>query len=266
MAEDKKELQRQFEAFNEAGAAGDWDKVIQLGEALRTEFPDSFSDNKQATERLATAYYDRGNSFHNLKQYERNIKDYNKAIELKPDYANAYNNRGISYHDLKQYERAIEDYDKAIELKPDYANAYYNRGTNYNDLKQYERAIEDFDIAIELKPDYASAYNNRGVSYNGLELYEHAIADYDKAIELDPEHAAAYHNRGNSYLGLELYERIRTDYDKAIDMARTAEIDERIQRRRKASRKRLRSLRKYKGVFFVLLIIAAPFLWFYVSG
>lgn len=133
-------------------------------------------------------------------------------------------------------------------------------------MKQYERAIADYDKAIEINTEDANAYNNQGASYNGLELYEHAIKDFDKAIELEPEHAAAYHNRGTSYVRLELYARIRTDYDKAIDMARTAEIDERIQRRRKTSRKRLRSLRKYKGVFFVLLIIAAPFLWFYVSG
>ena len=237
MAEDNDEFDERLEALNEAGMAGDWDKAVKLGEALRAEFPDSFSDNKRVVEYLAIAYC----------------------------LAEAYYKRGSSYNELKQYERAIKDFDKAIALKSDYIEAYFNRGVNYVELGQYERAIKDFDKAIKLKPDYASAYNNRGVSYNGLELYEHAIADYDKAIELDPEHAAAYHNRGASYLRLELYERIRTDYDKAIDMARTAEIDERIQRRRKTSRKRLRSLRKYKGVLFVLLIIAAPFLWLYVS-
>jgi hypothetical protein len=39
MAEDKKEFQRRFTAFHDAGEAGDWDKAVKLGEALRTEFP-----------------------------------------------------------------------------------------------------------------------------------------------------------------------------------------------------------------------------------
>ena len=42
-----------------------------------------------------------------------------------------YNNRGIAYAKLGQYQRAIEDFNKAIRLKPDYADAYSNRGVAY---------------------------------------------------------------------------------------------------------------------------------------
>lgn len=37
-------------------------------------------------------------------------------------------NRGISKHKLDDYRGAIVDYDKAIELDPNYAEVYYNRG------------------------------------------------------------------------------------------------------------------------------------------
>mgnify|MGYP000002068735 FL=1 len=67
MAEDKKEFVRRFRAFHDAGEAGDWDKAIALGEALRTDFPDSFADNKQVKEGLAVAYYSRGFSYNELK-------------------------------------------------------------------------------------------------------------------------------------------------------------------------------------------------------
>jgi PGF-CTERM protein len=80
---------------------------------------------------------------------------------LNQNYTEAYNNRGAAYYDLKQYERAIEDYSKAIELNPNYVGAYINRGVTYYDLKQYERAIEDFDKAIELNPNLAEAYDYR---------------------------------------------------------------------------------------------------------
>ena len=164
------------------------------------------------------AYNNRGNTYADLKQYEKAIEDYNKAIELDPEEALAYNNRGTRYADLKQYEKAIEDYNKAIELDPEYALAYYNRGNRYADLKQYEKAIEDYNKAIELDPEEALAYNNRGNRYADLKQYEKAIEDYNKAIELDPEYALAYNNRGNRYADLKQYEKAIEDYNKAIEL------------------------------------------------
>ena len=70
------------------------------------------------------SYFNRGDTYDKLGQYQLAIEDFNKAISLKPDYANAYYNRGIAYVKLGQYQLAIEDYNKAISLKPDYANAY----------------------------------------------------------------------------------------------------------------------------------------------
>ena len=59
----------------------------------------------------------------------------------------AYHRRGSAYSALGQHQRAIEDYDKAIELNPDYAIAYNNRGLSFQELGQASRAREDFDRA-----------------------------------------------------------------------------------------------------------------------
>ena len=167
---------------------------------------------------LADGYYNRGFTYHELKQYERAIEDYNKAIELNPKYAVAYNNRGLAYGELKEHERAIEDYNKAIELDPNLADAYNNRGGAYGRLKQYEKAIEDFSKAIELNPKYAGAYYNRGVAYREIKEHERAIEDYNKAIELNPKDADAYNNRGNAYREIKEHERAIEDYSKAIEL------------------------------------------------
>ncbi len=95
-------------------------------------------------------------------------KNYNKAIELDPNYANAYIGRGGTYGYLSQYERSIEDFNKAIELDPDNAEAYNNRGAAYFYLNQYERAIEDFNKTIELYPNHNKAYNSREMALNKL--------------------------------------------------------------------------------------------------
>ena len=57
-----------------------------------------------------------------------------------------------AYSGLGNYKQAIEDYDRAIEIKPGYAEAYINRGVAYNGLGNYRQAIEDLNRAIEIKP------------------------------------------------------------------------------------------------------------------
>ena len=44
------------------------------------------------------------------------------------------------------------DYDRAIEIRPDYANAYYNRGAAKHKLGNKRGAKADRKRAIELNP------------------------------------------------------------------------------------------------------------------
>jgi protein O-mannosyl-transferase len=111
------------------------------------------------------AYTNRGGEYNSLGNYRQAIEDLNRAIEIKPGYAEAYNNRGIAHGYLGNYRQAIDDYSRAIEIKPGYARAYNNRGTAYAYLGNHRQAIEDFSRAIEIKPDYADAYFNRGFDY-----------------------------------------------------------------------------------------------------
>jgi tetratricopeptide (TPR) repeat protein len=70
---------------------------------------------------------------------------------------------------LGQHAAAITDYDKAIQLKPNYAYAYSNRGLAKVSLGQHAAAITDYDKAIQLKPDVVETYNNRGMRSETLD-------------------------------------------------------------------------------------------------
>ena len=51
-------------------------------------------------------------------------KCFKKAISIKPvDYLD-YLSRGLAYYNLKNYQNALNDYNKAIELRPDFAYSY----------------------------------------------------------------------------------------------------------------------------------------------
>ena len=57
---------------------------------------------------------------------EEAIEAYNKALAIKPDYAEAYNNMGVTLKEQGKLEEAIEAYNKALAIKPDYAEAARN--------------------------------------------------------------------------------------------------------------------------------------------
>lgn len=149
------------------------------------------------------AYNNRGVAFMNEKRDDEALNDFNKAIELKPYYAEAHFNRGNVYMNAKENDLALNDFNKAIELKPNYAKAFHNRGSLFMYQNKNEEALSDFNKAIELQPDYPIAYFNRGTVFFNEKRYKEAIINYSKAIELKADYAEAYYNKGASefYLG-----------------------------------------------------------------
>ena len=129
----------------------------------------------------AKEYFDMGDSKYDLEDYIGAIKDYSKAIEINPNFADAYYNRGRA----KSTEKgAIADYSKAIGINPNYADAYHNRGIAKLDLEDYEGAIADLSKAIEFNPDDADAYNDRGILKLILGQIDSGCLDLSKAGEL----------------------------------------------------------------------------------
>ncbi len=85
---------------------------------------------------------------------------------------------------------AMHDLDKAIELKPTFAEAYLLRGELYMLSERHDLAVADFNAAIQLKPNDV-AYVHRGVSNKQLQRRAAAEADFLKALELNPKNALA---------------------------------------------------------------------------
>lgn len=54
-----------------------------------------------------------------------------RALALKPDYAEAHNNLGAVLDLLGQRSTATDHYQKATQLKPDYTEAWANLATDY---------------------------------------------------------------------------------------------------------------------------------------
>ena len=105
------------------------------------------------------------------------IRDYDRAIALKPDFFDAYCNRGNACASAGRTDDAIRDLDKAIALKPDSAIVWYNRGNAYGLQGRDTEALHDYDKAIALQPDFSGAYKNRALIYYNIRDYRSAWAD-----------------------------------------------------------------------------------------
>ena len=50
-------------------------------------------------------YYQEGQQYKQVENYNEAIKSFTKYIELNPNNFRAYDERGRAYHELKQYEK-----------------------------------------------------------------------------------------------------------------------------------------------------------------
>nr|WP_320057717.1 AAA family ATPase [uncultured Bacteroides sp.] len=100
-------------------------------------------------------------------------------------------------HDLRA---AIANYDKALELYPDYVDVWVRKGITLSNELQYGEAEECFNKAVKLSPIEFKGFYNRGKLRLKTENVEGALADLDKATTLKPEHAAAHELFGDALL------------------------------------------------------------------
>ena len=97
----------------------------------------------------------------------------------------ANNIRDMIYKYYDNYGEAIKDFDRAIELKPECAAAYYNRACTYRkDVDDVQQAISNFTKAIELRSGYAEAYNNLAVQHVKMGRFEEAAREFARAIAI----------------------------------------------------------------------------------
>ncbi|MEG4806376.1 TIGR03032 family protein [Microcoleus sp. F8-D3] len=134
-----------------------------------------------------------------LQQVELNEKI------LKTEDAEYLLNLGNDFYNLGNLEAAMQEYQKCLELKPDYLMARYNLGVVYLEQEQWEEAIIELEQVIETDPNYAEAYNNLGIIYQHEHRLNEAIAYYQKAIDIRYQFPDAHFNLGIALLQIGEY-------------------------------------------------------------
>lgn len=93
------------------------------------------------------------------KEFDKSLKQVNKALSLNPKQAQALNLRAQIYVIKGEIHKAKDDYLLAVKYKPNYANAQYNLALLYDVyLQEIKLAIQHYKIYMSLlkKPDEAT--------------------------------------------------------------------------------------------------------------
>ncbi len=181
-----------------------------------TAFTAALKDTGLPNDRRATILNDRGVANVRLGETKAALEDYNRSVELFPEYPVAYNNRGNLLLALGQLGEASKDFDRALLLAPGYAAAYSNRGNVEMKLGRSDAAISDFTKAIELMPASAPPLSGRGLAYLSVGKPHAAIRDFSRAVGADSRFASAYRNRAEARMAIGQRDEAIEDLSRAI--------------------------------------------------
>jgi len=153
---------------------------------------------KYTTDPEAYQFYLEGRYYWNkrtLKDLEKALEYFDRAISLDPNFALAYAGRADTYLILPFYRNepvgegmlaARGDALKALSLDDDLAEPHATLGDVFVHEYDFAAAEREYQRAVYLNPNYATAHQWYGILLFYLARHEEACAELRKAIEIDP--------------------------------------------------------------------------------
>jgi TolB-like protein len=117
-------------------------------------------------------------------------KEFERAIELNPNYATAHHWYGrLTLVMLGQLDRAMAETKRAYELDPVSSIIHSDLGGVNVAARRYDEAIRQLRGTVEIDPDFFWAYRWLGMALELKGDTQAAIAEYKKAFELNDDPA-----------------------------------------------------------------------------
>ena len=123
-----------------------------------------------------------------------------RALELDDSLAEAHMSMaGVLEHAQWDWAGAEREYQRAIQLDPNYASAYHWYANNLSIRDRHDEAISRGKRAVELDPLSPIVHVALGHAYYLAERYDEAIGQMKRALEIEPSFANAHQFLGQVY-------------------------------------------------------------------
>jgi tetratricopeptide (TPR) repeat protein len=92
---------------------------------------------------------------------------------------------------LGDEDEAIGHLEKALSLRPGYADLHRELADRYIAGERYNEAIDELEKAVEINANYVEARLTLGLTYRRVDRKDEADEQFRKVLELDPRNPIA---------------------------------------------------------------------------
>jgi protein O-mannosyl-transferase len=192
--------------------------TVQRNEDYRSELT-LWSDTIAKAPHNARAYASLAGSYARDARWPEAIENYQRAIELHPDFADAQNDLGLALGQSGRPAEAIPHQEEAARLKPGDPDIRYNLANAYAAAGRLQEAAEQFAVALRARPAFAEAHTNLGDVLLKLGRQAEALAEFTATVQLKPNDAGAQTNLARVMTGAGLLAEALPHYEKAAQLA-----------------------------------------------
>lgn len=162
---------------------------------------------------LDILYY-KGNSQAKAGLFDKAIKTYTSILQEKQTDAYTYYSRAYAYRMLKDYEKSLADYDKAIKLDNKNYDYYFGKYFLLLEEGDTEKATAVLSMAANIKGKTQEDYFNLAKVHYYMGDYDNAIVEFSEAYKNG--FAEAYFFLGSIYEQKEDYKNAVNNYSLYI--------------------------------------------------
>lgn len=153
--------------------------------------------------------------------FERNILWTSKmalwqdAMGKSPFKARPHANVGLGYDEQGALDKAEYEYNKAIQLEPDYLAPYGPLAVIYGKRGDVDRAIRILLLIIPRLPQKdPKVFTSLGVAYKIKGMLNEAEIEFQKALAINPHYDTAHYNLAQVYEQMGLHGKADEEHKK----------------------------------------------------
>lgn len=166
--------------------------------------------------REARRAFDKGMQANKKGKSDEAEKEFQKAVDLYPHFANAWNELGRIQLSHDQKDAARRSFETAIKADPKYVNPYLQLSIVQMETKKWQELADTTAMAVKLDPfDYPVAYLYNAVGNWNLKNVDAAEKSILEAERLDSQHTLVDVSRLKGLILLQ-----RRDYPAAAEQMR----------------------------------------------
>jgi len=144
---------------------------------------------------------------------------FSNVVKLDPNDSSGFNNLGNAHALLKDLDKAITCYQKALSLDPKFTKCYANFGRILAQKGNYKDAVIAFRKAIQLGDTDLATITNLADTLSRLNLLVQAVPLYEQAIERQPNDPNSPAKLGTVLFKLGKSEEAVTNFEQALELA-----------------------------------------------